>query len=137
MHTKYPREPIKIYATKQEIDKYSYRFGLMPSTKIGESQAMMEMFKNQYLANLHDISTDIERMLLDPEFWYQQHTLNSDTHYLNRHLIVIVQQYKRGDVTRMEAYIELGALVYQHRSYKGIFALSTLILAAIRIMHAD
>ncbi len=97
----------------------------------------MGMVKSQYLTNLHDISTDIERMLLDPEFWYQQHTIDSYAHYLNSHLIVIVQKYMRGDVTRMEAYIELGALVYQHRSYKGIFALSTLTLDAIRTMHAD
>jgi hypothetical protein len=33
----------------------------------------------------------------------------------------IVQTYIRGDATRMETYIELGALAYKHRSCRGIF----------------
>jgi hypothetical protein len=41
MHTKYPLEPIKIYAIKQEIDEYHYRLGTIYITEIGESQAMM------------------------------------------------------------------------------------------------
>ncbi len=74
-NTKYPLEPIKKYATKQEFDKYPHCLGLVRSTEIGESQAMMEMFKNESLANLHDISrfsTDIERMHMGPEIWYKQ-----------------------------------------------------------------
>ena len=71
-------------------------------TNFGEAQAMMEMVKNQYLKNLHDVNTDIERMRMDPKFWYQQHTLDSDAHHLNRHMIDIVQKYLRGDATRME-----------------------------------
>jgi hypothetical protein len=37
----------------------------------------------------------------------------------------------------METYIELGALVHEHSSFKGIFARSKLTLDAIRSMHAD
>ncbi len=71
---------------------------------------MMEMIKNEYLINLQEVSTDIVtvRMHMDPEFWYQQHTLDSDAHHLNNHMIDMVRQYKRGDATRMETYIELG-----------------------------
>ncbi len=97
----------------------------------------MEMVKNHYLTNLHDISTDIERMHMDLESWYQQHTLDSDAHHLNRHMIDIVQKYMRGGATRMKTYIELGALVYDRRSCKGVFARSKLTLEAIRFMHAD
>ncbi len=67
MHTKYPLEPTQIYGTKQEKDQYRYCLDLIHTTEIGESQAMMEMVKNTYLNNLHDICTDIERMHMDPE----------------------------------------------------------------------
>jgi hypothetical protein len=70
MHTKYALEPIKICATKQDIDQYPFRLGLIRITEIGEAQTMMEMVKNEYLANVQDIRTDIEHMHMDPEFWY-------------------------------------------------------------------
>ncbi len=76
-------------------------------------------------------------MHMDSEFWYQQHALDSDGHHLNRHMIAIIQKYMRGDATRMETYIDLGAVVYKHTSCKGIFAWSRLTLDAIRSMHAD
>jgi hypothetical protein len=68
MHINYPLEPIKIYATKQEIDPYRYSLGTIRITEIGQSQAMMEMVKDTILANLDHISTDIERMHMDPKF---------------------------------------------------------------------
>ncbi len=43
MYTKYPHEPIKINATKQQIDEYSYSLSLICTTEIGQSQVMMEM----------------------------------------------------------------------------------------------
>ncbi len=79
IHTKYPLELIKIYATKHEIVQYKYRLGLIRITEIEEVQTMMEMNKKEYHTNLQEISTDIERMHMDPEFWYQQHTLDSNT----------------------------------------------------------
>ncbi len=74
---------------------------------------------------------------MDPEFWYQQHTLDSDVHHLNRHMIDIIQKYIGGDATRMETYIDLVALVYEHQSWKGIFAQRMLTPNAIQSMHAD
>jgi hypothetical protein len=73
---------------------------------------MMEMIKNEYLSNLQEISTDIERMHMDPEVWYQQHTFDSNAHHLINQLIDMVLQYIRGDTTRMETYIKLSSLVY-------------------------
>jgi hypothetical protein len=91
--------------------------------EIGEAQAMVEVVKNEYLNNLHDVSTDIERMHMDPEFWYQQHILDSDAHPLNNHwhMIDMAQKHMRGDATRMETYIELGAMVYEYKRCKGFF----------------
>jgi hypothetical protein len=99
MHTRYSLDPIKIYATKREVDEYNYRLDTMGITKIGESQAMMMMIKDIYINNLENVSTDIDSMHIDPEFWYQQHTLDSDAHHLNRHMIDIIQKYIRGDTT--------------------------------------
>jgi hypothetical protein len=87
LQIKYPLGPITIYATKQEIDEYQYCLGLIRITEIREEQAMMEMVKNECLTNLHDISTDIERMQMDLEFWYQQHNLDIDAHHFNNHMI--------------------------------------------------
>jgi hypothetical protein len=115
MHTRYSLHPIKIYATKREVNEYNYRLDTMGITEIGESHAMMMMIKDIYINNLENVSTDIDRVHMDqvhhPEFWYQQHTPDSDAHHLNRHMTDIVQKYIRGDATRMETYIELGALV--------------------------
>jgi hypothetical protein len=69
MHTKYPFEPIKIYATKQEFDQCNYCLSLVYITEIGESQEIMEIVQNEYLINLHDVSgTNIERGHMDPKF---------------------------------------------------------------------
>jgi hypothetical protein len=34
----------------------------------------------------HEISTDIVRMHMDPEFWYLQRDLDSDAHHLNNRI---------------------------------------------------
>ena len=91
LHIRYSLEPITIYASKQESNQYRYRLSLIRLTKIGEGQAMMEMII-EYLTNLQEISTDIVLMHMDPEFWYQQHTLDSDAHHLNNHMIDMVRQ---------------------------------------------
>jgi hypothetical protein len=49
----------------------------------------------------------------------------------------MVQKYMRGDATQMETYINLGAVVYEFKHGKGIFARSKLTIEAIRSMHAD
>ncbi len=95
------------------------------------------MVRHKYMGNLQHVSTDIVRMHMDPEFWYQQHNFDSDTHHLNNHMIEMVQKYMRGDATRMEIYIDLGAVVYEFKHCRGIFARSKLIMEAIRSMHAD
>jgi hypothetical protein len=77
------------------------------------------------------------RKHVDPEFWYQQHRFDSTTHHLNNHMIDMVQKYMRGDATRMETYIDLGAVVYEFKYCKGIFARSKLTMEAIPFMHAD
>ncbi len=74
---------------------------------------------------------------MDPEFWYQQHNFDSDTHHLNNYMIDMVQKYIRGDATRMYKYIDLGAVVYEFKHCKGIYARSKLTMEAIQSMHAD
>ncbi len=97
----------------------------------------MEMVTYEYINNLEKLSTDIVRMHMDLEFWYQQHVLNSDTHHLNNHMIDMIQKYMRGDATQMETYIDLGAVVYEFKHCKGIFARCKLTMEAIQSMHAD
>jgi hypothetical protein len=137
LHDKYPLTPIEIFATKEEVDMYNYRLGIINITEFGEPQAMMEMVRYEYVNNLEKISTDIVRMHMDTELWYQQHLLDSDTHHLNNHMIDMVLKYMRGDATRMETYINLGAVVYEFKHCKGIFARSELSMEAIQSMHAD
>jgi hypothetical protein len=137
LHTKYPLSPITMYATKQEVEQYKDHLDFINITEIGEAQAMMEMVRHEYITNLHDVSTDIMRMHMDPELWYQQHNLDSDAHHLNRHMIDMVQKYMRGDATRMKMYIELGAVVYKYKHCKGILARGKLTMDAIRPLHAD
>jgi hypothetical protein len=82
------------------------------------------MIGTESRTNLQEISTDIIRMHMDPEFWYQQHNLDSDALHLNNHMIDMLQKYMRGDATRMETYIELGSMVNEYKHYRGIFARS-------------
>ncbi len=137
LHVKYPLSPITIYATKPEVEQYKDRLDIINITEIGEAQTMMEMVRHESIGNLQHVSTDIMRMHIDPEFWYLQHNLDSDTHHLNNHMIDMVQKYMRGDATRMGKYIYLGAVVYEFKHCKGFFARSKLIMEAIRSMHAD
>ena len=94
---------------------------------------MMEMVRHEYINNLDNLSIDIVRIHMDPEFWYQQHTLDSDTHHLNNHMIEMIQKYMRGDATRMETYIDLGAVVYEFKRCKCIFARSKLTMGSYSI----
>ncbi len=110
MHTRYSLDSIKIDATKREVNEYNYRLDTMGITEIGESQPMRIMIRDIYINSLH---------------------------HLNRHMIDIVQKYIRGDATQMKTYIELGALVYKHRSCKGIFTEQLLTPNAFQSMHAD
>ncbi len=45
LHVKYPLSPIKIYATKQEVDLCKDCLGIINITEIGAAQAMMEMVR--------------------------------------------------------------------------------------------
>ncbi len=51
--------------------------------------------------------------------------------------MVQTQKFVRGDATQMETYIDLGAVVYEFKYCKGIFARSKLTMEAIQSMHAD
>jgi hypothetical protein len=139
LHVKYPHSPITIYATKLEVEQYKDRLDFINITEIGEAQAMMEMVIHEYIGNLQNVSTDVMRIHMDPEFWYQQHNLDSDTHHLNNHMIDMVQKYMRGDATRMKTYIDLGVVVYdsEFKHCKGLFAGRKLTMEAIQSMHAD
>jgi hypothetical protein len=72
-----------------------------------------------------------------PDFWYEQFTLDSDAVHFNNHMIEMVRKYMRGDATRMETYIDLGAVVHEFKHRKGIFARRDLSMTAILAMHAD
>jgi hypothetical protein len=137
MHIRHPLTPIEIFATQREVTMYNHRMAILAETTNGETQAMMEMVKHEYLENLGELSTDIERKHMDPDFWYEQFTLDSDLVHLNNHMIEMVQKYMKGDATRMETYIDLGAVVHEFKHRKGIFARRELSMAAIRAMHAD
>ncbi len=97
LHVKYLLSPITIYATKQEVEQYKDHWDFINITKIGEAQAIMEMVRHEYIGNQQHVSTDIMRMHIDPEFWYQQHNFDSDAHHLNNYMIDMVQKYMRGD----------------------------------------
>ena len=45
-------------------------------------QAMMEVVKNTNLNNLVMLSTEIDRVHMDPEFWFQQHTLDTNAQHM-------------------------------------------------------
>ena len=52
-------------------------------------------------------------------------------------MIDMIKKYMRGDATRMETYIDLGAVVYEFKHCKGFFARRELTMEAIQSMHAD
>ena len=81
---------------------------------------MTEMVRHEYNGNLQHVSTDIMRKHMDPEFWYPQHNFDSDAHHLKNNMIDMVQKYTRRDATRMETYIDLGAVVYKFKHCMGI-----------------
>jgi hypothetical protein len=61
-------DTLSIHATKREVNEYNYRLDTMCITEIGESQAMIMMFKDIYNNNLENVCTDIDRKHIYPEF---------------------------------------------------------------------
>ncbi len=88
----------------------------------------MEMVRHEYFGNLRHVKHRYYENAHGPgpEFWYQQHNFDSDAHDLNNHMIDMVHKYMRGDATRMKTYIDFGAVVYEFKHCKGIFARSKL-----------
>jgi hypothetical protein len=104
LHVKYPLSPITIYATKPEVEQYKDCVDFLDITEIGQAQAMMSMVRHENIGNLQHVSTDIVRMHMDPEFWYQQHTFDSYTHHipcwlphLRTEMLALCQSSKTGN----------------------------------------
>ena len=52
----------------------------------------------------------------DAHFWYKQHIRDADINRRHRIMLKVDGSFRRGDVTHMQAYIELGAIM---RDYWG------------------
>ncbi len=80
----------------------------------------MEMVRHKYIGNLQHDSTDIMRMHMDSEFWYQQHNFDSDAHHLNKHMIDTGTEVHEGRCNPNGIYFDLGIVVYESNHCKGI-----------------
>jgi hypothetical protein len=97
----------------------SKAFNMYEANDILTQHGIDPWVRHEYIGNLQHVSTDIMRMHIELEFWYQQHTFDSDAYHLNNNMIDMVQMYMRGDATRMETYINLGAVVNEFEHCKG------------------
>ena len=64
-----------------------------------------------WTTGLSYLSTDLVRMHEDARFWYSQHIRDADINRRYRIMLKVDASFQRGDVTHMQAYIELGVII--------------------------
>ncbi len=84
---------------------------------------------------LSRLSTDHVRMHEDAQFWFSRHTLDSDINWCYRLMLRVDASFRRGDVTHMQAYIELGVIMREVWGRKGAFRRAELGIAQIQLRH--
>ena len=67
------------------------------------------------------LSTNLVRMHEDPHFWYDQYIRDADINRRYRIMLKVDGSFRRGDVTHMLAYIELGAITRDFWKGRGAF----------------
>lgn len=82
------------------------------------------------------LSTDLVHMHEDPNFWYDQHIRDADTNLRYLIMLRVDASFRRGDVTHMQAYIELGAIMRDFWKGQGAFRRMELSDQQIKLSHA-
>ena len=89
-----------------------------------------------WTTGLSYLSTDLVRMHEVVHFWYNQHIRDADINRRYRIMLKADGSFRRGDVTHMQAYIELGAIMRDYWGGYGAFKRVEISDEQIKIRHA-
>ena len=88
-----------------------------------------------WTTGLSNLSTDLVHMHEDARFWYSQLIRDADINRRYRIMLKVDASFWRGDVTHMQAYIELGVIMRDLWDGKGAFLRAELSIAQIQLRH--
>ena len=113
-HTKFDLPPVPIWGTKR-MAKIFQRY-MANQDGLSNEHIFTAAVYTTWTTGLSYLSTDLVRMHEDAHFWYKQHIRDADINRRHRIMLKVDGSFRRGDVTHMQAYIELGAIM---RDYWG------------------
>ena len=90
-----------------------------------------------WVAELETMEVDVIRQHQDAFYWYDNRLDDLDANRMHMKYLQIAQNMEWGDATHIEAYIEIGQLVYEYKHKKGIFHHKRWSDAEIRAQHEN
>ena len=113
----------------------NYRRYMAQNDGLSNERIFTAAVYTNWMQGLSNLSTDQVRMHQDALFWYSEHVLDSDINRRYRLMLRVDASFRRGDVTHMQAYIELGVIMRDFWSKKGAFRRTDLCIAQIQLRH--
>ena len=132
-HTKFDLPPVSIWGPKRMAK--AYRRHMAQNDGLSNERIFTAAVYTIWMQGLSNLSTDQVRMHQDALFWYSEHVMDSDINRRYRLMLRVDASFRRGDVTHMQAYIELGVIMRDFWTKKGAFRRADLSIAQIQLRH--
>ena len=132
-HIKYDLPPVPIWGTKRMAK--NYRRYMAQHDGLSNERIFTSAVYTTWTDGLSRLSTDHVSMHEDAQFWYSQHTLDSNINLCYRLMLRVDASFLQGDVTHMQAYIELGVIMQDFWCRTGAFRRADLSIAQIQLRH--
>ena len=132
-HTKFDLPPVPIWGPKRLAK--DYRRYMKQNDGLSNERIFTAAVYTTWMDGLSNLSTDHVRMHEDAKFWYREHVMDSDINRRYRLMLQVDASFRRGDVTHMQAYIELGVIMRDFWTKKGAFRRADLGIAQIQLRH--
>ena len=134
-HTRFALDPIDITGTPYMAAVYKETLNKMVGLR--EAQMIRMQGYGLWVAELETMEVDVIRQHQDAFYWYDNRLDDLDANRMHMKYLQIAQNMEWGDATHIEAYIEIGQLVYEYRHKKGIFHHKRWSDAEIRAQHEN
>ena len=132
-HTKFDLPPVSIWGPKRMAK--ANRRHMAQNDGLSNERIFTAAVYTTWMDGLSNLSTDHVRMHEDAQIWYRKHTMDSDINRRYRLMLRVDASFRRGDLTHMQAYIELGVIMPDFWCRKGAFRRADLSIAQIQLRH--
>ena len=133
-HTEYELPPVPIWGTKSMAKIFKRH--MAHHEGLSNERLFTTAVYTTWTKGLSYLSTDLVRMHEDPQFWYDQYVRDADLNRRYRSMLKVDGSFRRGDVTHMQAYIELGAITRDFWEGRSEFRRAEVSDQQINLRHA-